>query len=214
MFIFSLLQNPLLTIIYLGAIILSITIHEFAHAFVADRCGDDTARLEGRLSINPFAHLDPIGTILLLLVGFGWGKPVPINIRNFRNKGDETKVALAGIVANILLALVLALPIRLALLNGQLIESSLLLMTLNLVINLNINLAAFNILPIPPLDGSHLIESLLSAEARMTYAMIGPFVLLILLVSNFIPGLSLISIIIEPIVRALSFLIKGVPDIF
>ena len=211
MLILGLLQNPLYFVAFVVALILGITVHEFAHAWVANRSGDPTARVEGRLTLNPFAHLDPLGTLFLFLVGFGWGRPVPINPIYFRNKSDELKVAFAGIVMNILAALILAIPIRIALMHGQLIESSMILSFLDIIVELNIILAAFNLLPIPPLDGSHLVEYFLSDQAKQTYNQFGPYLLISLVLLDKISPTSIIMSVMEPIIRFLSFLVSGSP---
>jgi len=209
MLLLGLLQNPLLFLAYIVALIVGITVHEFAHAWMAHRCGDDTAKFEGRLTLNPFAHLDPLGTIMLFLVGFGWGKPVPINPNNMNKKSDELKVAFAGIATNIILALILAIPIRIALMQGQLIESSAILSFINVIIDLNIILATFNLLPIPPLDGSHLVEYFLNRESKFAFQRIGPFVLIGILIAQAATGIPILTTIMEPIIRLLSLLIKG-----
>lgn len=211
MLILGLLQNPLYFIAFIVALMVGITVHEFAHAWMANRAGDPTARIEGRLSLNPFVHLDPLGTLFLFLVGFGWGRPVPINPIYLRKKSDELKVAFAGIGTNILVALILAIPIRIALMHGQLIESSPILSFLDIIVELNIILAAFNLLPIPPLDGSHLIEYFLNDHAKQTYNFIGPYLLIGLVLLDRISGTSIIMTIMEPIVRFLSFLVSGTP---
>lgn len=209
MLLLGLIQNPFLFLAYIVALIVGITVHEFAHAWMAHRCGDNTAKFEGRLTLNPLAHLDPLGTVMLFLVGFGWGKPVPINPSNMRNKSDELKVAFAGIVTNILLAMVLAIPIRIALMQGVLIESSALLSFLNIIIDLNIILATFNILPIPPLDGSHLVEYFLNRESKYAYQTVGPFILIGVLIAENVTHISIIHPIMEPIIRLLSLIVKG-----
>lgn len=211
MLILGLLQNPLYFIAFVVALIVGITVHEFAHAWVAYRAGDPTARIEGRLSLNPFVHLDPLGTLFLFMVGFGWGRPVPINPIYFRNKSDELKVAFAGIVTNILVALILAIPIRIALMHGQLIESSVVLSFLNIMVELNIILAAFNLLPIPPLDGSHLVEYFLNNQAKQAYNQFGPYLLIGLVLLDRISNTSIIMTVMEPIVRFISFLVSGSP---
>lgn len=211
MLILNLIQNPLYFAAFIFALAIGITIHEFAHAFVADRSGDPTARLEGRLSLNPIAHLDPLGTIFLFLAGFGWGKPVPINPNNFRHKSDELKVAFAGIVANLLFALILAIPIRVALLQGQTIESSVYLSVINIIVDINLVLATFNLIPIFPLDGSHLVEYILgdNYSAKATYQQIGPYLLLGLIILGQLSGQSVIFTIMEPVLRLFSLLTKG-----
>ena len=132
MLILSLLNgNVAYALIFITALLISLTIHEFAHALVATKLGDPTAKFEGRLTLNPIAHLDPVGTILLLLVGFGWGKPVPINPRYFKQNSDEVKVALAGIVSNLILAIILSIPLRALLASETGADSSLLVVFLS-----------------------------------------------------------------------------------
>lgn len=209
MLIAELYQNPLLLTAFLFGLLLAITVHEYAHAWMANRCGDDTARLMGRLTLNPLAHLDPLGTIFLLLVGFGWGKPVPVNTNRLNQKSDEIRVALAGIVTNLALALVLAIPIRIAILTGHPIDSNPFLSFLNIVVDINIILAAFNILPIPPLDGSHLVEYFMSEETKFHFHQYGPFILLTLLIFDRLSNFSIIYTIMEPLIRIFSMIVKG-----
>lgn len=209
MLLTQLFQNPTYFAAVLVGLVVGITIHEFSHAWVAHRCGDDTAKLEGRVTLNPFAHLDPIGTLFLFIAGFGWGKPVPINSRNFNHKNDELKVAFAGIIANITLAFLLAIPIRIALYQGQIIEHSPLLVFLDIVIQINLILATFNLLPIPPLDGSHLIEYFMSEEAKYKFERYGIYILLSIILLERIIDTSIIFSLMEPIFRFISFIVKG-----
>lgn len=209
MLLTNLFQNPLYVLAFFIAVLFGITVHEFAHAWVAYKSGDSTAKYMGRLTLNPFAHLDPLGTLMLLIIGFGWGKPIPINPHNFNKKSDELKVAFAGIVVNILVALILAIPIRLALLHGIAIESSAGLSFLNFVVEINLILAAFNLLPIFPLDGSHLVEYFLSESAREEFQTVGPYILFGLVALNYITNISIFSYLMEPILRLLSLLTKG-----
>lgn len=203
-------QLPLISFaaIIIG-ILVGVTVHEYAHAFIALRNGDPTAKYEGRLSLNPFAHLDLSGTIMLLLVGFGWGKPVPINPNNFRDKNSELRVSFAGIIANIILAFIIALPIRIANMRGILIDSSPILVFLNGIVEINLVLAAFNLIPIPPLDGSHLIEHFMSEEQKYTFQTIGPTILIGLILLSFVTNFSFFQIIVEPVVRFLSAIVEG-----
>lgn len=142
-------------LISLPILLIVITVHEFAHALVADRLGDPTPRLAGRLSLNPIAHIDPIGLLMLIIVRFGWAKPVPINPYNFRNpRQGNLMVSLAGPVSNFLFAWVLAiiyrtLPLAIGGLPSQL---------LSYAIWISLSLGVFNLIPIPPLDGSHILE--------------------------------------------------------
>ncbi len=136
------------------SLVIVITIHEFSHAWVANALGDPTAKLAGRISLNPLAHLDPIGVLMLFFVHIGWGKPVPVNDRYFSNaKRDTTLTALAGPFSNLLLALILMIPLKyldnfLPGLVKNLLQS---------LFDVSVVLFAFNILPFPPLDGSKII---------------------------------------------------------
>ena len=156
-------------------VLIAITFHEFAHAFVADRLGDDTARREGRLSLNPLDHLDPIGTVLLLFAGFGWGKPVHVNPRNYTRKMSmekgEALVSIAGPVMNFILAIIFAIVyygiVKLASLSF--LDSEMGGIVLDLIgatVSINIGLGLFNLIPLPPLDGSKVIMPLLPYKAK------------------------------------------------
>lgn len=189
---------------FIAALLVALTIHEFAHALVATRLGDPTAKLEGRLTLNPIAHLDPVGTIFLLLVGFGWGKPVPINPGYFKQKSDEIKVALAGIISNLILAIILVVPLRALLASGTGADSSLLVVFLSLTVLMNIVLAVFNILPIPPLDGSHVVEYFLSDEAKYQYQLAGPYLLIGFIAFDYLGNTSIITSLVESAVRLIA----------
>ena len=140
------------------ALALGITVHEFAHAYRADQAGDPTPRLNGRISLNPLDHYDPIGTTLILLVGFGWGKPVPVNHFLFRNpRRDEIMVSLWGPLSNLITAAVLAIPIRLHF-------AGVYATPLVTMIELQLILAIFNLIPVYPLDGSHILSALLPVD--------------------------------------------------
>ncbi|MGA3163728.1 MAG: site-2 protease family protein [Verrucomicrobiota bacterium] len=153
---------------YLGLIVL-LTFHEFSHAWTALKCGDDTARLQGRCSLNPIVHIDPIGTVVLPLmmiflpfgVGrfmIGWAKPVPVNVYNLRNgRWDDILVSMAGPAMNLLLAVGLVALARIALLFGSGIAINLFLQ----MASLSLLLCFFNLIPIPPLDGSHVLRNLI-----------------------------------------------------
>ncbi len=212
MLILSLLQSPLdFVAVLVGFLLVGITIHEFAHAWVANKCGDPTAKMEGRLSLNPLDHLDPVGTILFFIIGFGWGKPVPINPRFLKNKRDELKVAIAGIIANLLMATILSIPIRIASVKGIVIDTEPVLLFLRKIVEINVVLAAFNILPIPPLDGSHFVEYFLDEEGKFKFQFYGQYALLGLIVFDFITGKSIILAIMEPIMRIMLFFVSGLP---
>lgn len=208
--IFSLIQSPIdFLAVVVGFLVIGITVHEFAHAYVADRFGDPTARLSGRVSLNPLAHLDPIGTIIFFLVGFGWGKPVPLNPHYLHKRSDELKVAIAGIATNLLVAAILAIPLRIATMQGVMIESNIYLLFLKKVVEINVLLAAFNILPFPPLDGSHFIAYFMSEESKLKFYSYGQYLLLGVILYDMLTGNSIIFSIIEPIMRGMLFVVSG-----
>lgn len=147
-----LFSNPLMFVVVFGGIILAIGLHEAAHCFMADYLGDPTPRSLGRLTLNPLAHLDPLGTMVILVTGsFGWGKPAPFDPYNLRDpRRDTALIALAGPASNILIA------IGLSVLFHSLSNLSL-LSVLSYLIRLNLGLAIFNLIPVPPLDGSKIM---------------------------------------------------------
>jgi len=168
MLIFNLISNPWQFIGFIIALLVAITIHEASHAWMANFYGDPTAKLHGRLSLNPFVHLDLFGTIFLLLAGFGWGKPVPVNPNNFKNpKLDNLTVSLAGPMSNFLLAAGLGLLYRFFVFPAVLSELLILIIFFNLV------LMIFNLLPIPPLDGSKVLALFLREETYLFFQQIG-----------------------------------------
>ncbi len=170
--------NPLALALILVAVVVATTCHEFAHAFVADRLGDPTARHLGRLRLNPLAHLDVLGTLFFVLFGFGWAKPVPVNPGNFANpRQGMLQVALAGPLANVTVAFLLGVIARfVAPADSPLVQE--LLATLAWI---NVILAVFNLIPIPPLDGSRILEALLPARHAYGYARFQPYGVVVLL---------------------------------
>ena len=182
MLINLLLEQPLVFFLVVASLIISISIHEFAHAKVADILGDNTARLLGRVTLNPKAHLDLVGSLMLLFAGFGWGKPVPFNPVNLKNpKRDSALIAFAGPLSNFFLAGVLSIFIRLVGINS--ILGSFLYFT----IFYNIVLGVFNLIPVHPLDGFKIVAGLLPPNLYIQWmqtSQYGVFLLLILLVTN------------------------------
>lgn len=197
-------------LIWIIAFAITITIHEAAHAYMADKLGDPTARAEGRLTLNPIAHYDPVGTTLLLalvvmraigipVIPFGWAKPVPIDPYNLKSRGDLAKISLAGPGANFLLALALSFVVKLT---GTEFVFNLLFP----VILLNVSLAIFNLVPVYPLDGGKVLSAVLSKKDARTFDFFmeryGVFVLFFLIFPIF-GGESLINTIIIPIIGAI-----------
>lgn len=194
----------------LPGIIIGLTVHEFCHAYIAYRCGDSTARDQGRVSFNPIKHIDPLGFILLILVGFGWAKPVQFTESNLGNpKTDVIKIALAGPISNALLAMLLtivySLLIFLRVFNYS--ETSVFLRDmLTYAILINWGLFVFNLIPIPPLDGSHLITHPLRKYPNIYLGLYryGTMVLFGILMLD-----SFLKIELLPIVPVIKFLAGG-----
>ncbi|MBI4032612.1 site-2 protease family protein [Candidatus Berkelbacteria bacterium] len=200
MLLSTLFTDPIAVLAFASALVIGISVHEFAHAFVADKLGDPTARHQGRVTLNPLAHLDPLGSVMLFIAGFGWGRPVPVNPRNFERPAlDELLVALAGPVSNFLTAAVLGLLYQLT---GGLSEVwSVLLL---LVIQINLFLMVFNLIPIPPLDGSKLFRVFLGEAAfRALEALSLPLIIGLLILLRSTPLGETLSSLVETLTRVL-----------
>lgn len=216
MHIFALLQQfgPAFAVAFLVAIVAAITVHEWAHAFTATKLGDDTPRLYGRVTLDPRAHIDPMGAILFLLVGFGWGKTVLYNPVRLKGRLDELWIALAGPAINLIFALLCNLAVLGLISFAAQVGSAPLwvgnfIAILRLIADINVILAAFNLLPIPPLDGSSIIATFWP-QYRSLFA--GSFGLIILLALLFFPttnGVSLLSTIIDPVLRFFTLITLG-----
>lgn len=172
-----------MTVLLVVSLLIALTLHEAAHAFVAYRLGDDTAKNEGRLTLNPLAHLDPIGTLALIFFKIGWGKPVPVNPNNFKRPAfDNFLVALSGPATNLILGVIAAIVLRYS---GT---ESLATSFFSLFIVLNIFLMIFNLLPIPPLDGSKVWHLILNDESYYALERMGPIVLVAVLFFSYSYG--------------------------
>lgn len=198
-----LFTDPRMFLFWIIALVVAVTIHEFSHAFAADKLGDPTPRIQGRLTLNPLAHLDPLGTLMLLLVRFGWGRPVqfdPFNLANPRR--DAAIISFAGPASNLILASLLALFFRLSVNFNQV--PLLVFEILAPIIYLNVLLAVFNLVPIHPLDGGKILVWLLPPELARDWDRILQqygLALLLILVLPLFNGASLVSIIISPTIN-------------
>ena len=195
-------------ILLIPMLVFALVFHEFSHAWVANKLGDPTARYSGRLTLNPLAHLDPFGSLMILFVGFGWAKPVPVDSRYLANpRVDMMKIAIAGPAANLLLAFVGGTIIRTGLVDG-----SITLMILLRFTQINIMLAVFNMIPIPPLDGSQIFSGIMSRKnPELVYKlqMYGPQILLGLFMIGYFTKFSPIWIVMSPFVNFFLFLFAG-----
>lgn len=201
--------------------LMAITCHEVSHGFVADKLGDNTARRMGRLTLNPIRHLDILGTLMVFIIGIGWAKPVPVNFNNLGNpKRDMIWVAAAGPITNFSIAFLSAMLMRgiLAIAEGisggmtaMFIEPIVLMLAFSVYINLL--LAIFNLIPVPPLDGGRVAVGLLPNRQAMLYSRIEPFGMIIILALIFLPDLlhlpSIFEYVISPILNAGIHLVAG-----
>lgn len=213
---------PLLMALVGFALIVGITVHEFSHAFLAYRMGDWTGKRLGRLTLNPKAHLDPLGTLLLFVVGFGWGKPVPVNVHAL-NQGRRAMalVAAAGPLSNVVIAFLIAIPFKLGVLDWQspgvldissVGSSEMFSTVLIFIIYLNLLLAVFNLLPFFPLDGSKILMGLLPesmSESMERLERFGPILLLIVIILDYMTGMGILWGFLGPIVNYLISVATG-----
>ena len=212
-------------LIYMVVLLFAISAHEAAHAWMSNRFGDDTARLLGRITLNPTAHIDPIGTLLIPIVGFvlgnvggpagnipliGWGKPTPVNPLRWRNKDlANVMVSAAGILANLIIATCAFFILKVMLMTGgfSALPESLrepVLLFLRFFLTMNVSLAVFNLLPFPPLDGSKILETFLPASARPMLEMMEQFGFVILMILIYI---GFFNAIISPVMRFVYYLL-------
>jgi len=211
--------------IYMVVLLLAISAHEAAHAWMSNRFGDDTARLLGRITLNPAAHIDPIGTLLIPIASFiigsmggpvaripliGWGKPTPVNPLRWRNKDlANVMVSAAGIMANLFIAIVTFVIFKVLLMTGadEAIPESMrepVVILLQYLLTMNISLAVFNLLPFPPLDGSKILETFLPASAQPILAVLEQYGYLILMMLIYI---GVFRAIINPVMNFVYYLL-------
>lgn len=193
-----LVQNPIAFIIFMAGLLMSISVHEFSHCFVTDKLGDPTPRLKGRLTLNPLAHLDPIGTLAIVLTGFGWGKAAPYDPYNLKEPVRDTAlIAAAGPASNLLIATFLAILLRLGF-GGEFFA----LFSVQLIF-INVALALFNLLPVYPLDGGKIMRALLPHQASLEYEDVMSrygTVILIMMVFPWAGGQSAVSALLRPVI--------------
>ena len=201
-----LIKDPLAFVILSALLLYSVIFHELAHGWVAYKMGDPTAKWLGRLTLNPIKHLDPIGTLMLLFIGFGWAKPVPVNIGNI--PGDKRRrglilVSAAGITANIIFAFIALLLLRLISAEPSGMAGQVLL----LLAHINIILAAFNLIPIPPLDGSKILMGFAPESVNRVLSQIEPFGFFIVI------GLLYLHVL-DPLINLFQYIILALISIF
>ncbi len=199
-------------VMMLPGIIVGLSFHEYAHALVAVKCGDPTPKNMGRLTVNPMAHVDPIGLVCLMFAGFGWGVPVQVNPRNFKHpRRDELLVASAGVIMNFIIAVVFAGLISLIvsfvpqLAVGKL--GSVIMNIFTYAIQINLVLLVFNLIPIPPLDGFNIVTELFSLRNTKFYYIVYQYGFIILLGLIFF---NVVDLVLSPLVRILYTFIMGI----
>ena len=199
------IQNFLQMLISVPFILLCLTLHEFAHGWVAYKMGDDTAKNAGRLTPNPLRHIDPLGAICMLIFKFGWAKPVPVNPYNFKKAGAKgiVWVSLAGPVSNFIAAFVTMLVTFIIVLSGVAEPQGTVTQCLMLFATINIGLAVFNLIPVPPLDGSKVLMYFLPFKSKMWIDRNQQFISLIFIMLIILPvgNISIVSAVISPIIN-------------
>ena len=199
---------PEVLVLLIPVLLFALVFHEFSHGWVANKLGDPTAKYSGRLTLNPMAHLDLFGSLMILFVGFGWAKPVPVDSRYLANpRTDMMKIAFAGPASNLLLAFIAGSLIRLSGNMGAL--SSMLIM----FVQINIMLAVFNMIPIPPLDGSQIFSGLIirhNPDLVVKLQIYGPQILMGLILFGMLTSVSPIWWLMSPFVNFFMFLFVGI----
>jgi len=199
-------------ILLIPTLMFALSFHEFAHAWMASKCGDNTAARKGRLTLNPMAHLDIMGSMMILFVGFGWAKPVPVDPRNLKDpRKDMMKVAAAGPISNLLLAMLAGMVWRL--LGGTgLLSNSIFPVLIFYFTQINIALAVFNLIPVAPLDGSQIFSGyLMKINPQLAWKIqsYGPQVLFGLILFGYITGFSILWLVMKPFVNFFMLLFIG-----
>jgi Zn-dependent protease len=198
---------PEVLVLLIPVLLFALVFHEFSHAWVANKLGDPTARYAGRLTLNPMAHLDPIGGLMILFVGFGWAKPVPVDIRYLSNpRVDMMKIAFAGPASNLILAFIGGTILRLNFVHGTMA------MMIMFFTQINIMLAVFNMIPIAPLDGSQIFSGLLirtNPELVRNLQIYGPQILMGAILIGYFTPISPIWWFMGPFVKFFLFLFAG-----
>jgi len=194
------------------ALVIAISVHEFSHALSAYRLGDNTAKNQGRLTLNPKAHLDPMGTIMIVFAGFGWGRPTPVSPWNLRigEKAGMAVVSVAGPISNVIVALITGIIFQVYMNSGtDSIQVARILLT---VIQLNLVLAIFNLLPIAPLDGFKIVLGLLPRDAALSFAKTeryGMMILVLIIMGDVFLNLGILGRVISPVISFLMRLVIG-----
>ena len=203
-------------VLLLPSLLFALSFHEFAHAYMAYKLGDETAARMGRLTINPIAHIDPMGALMILFVGFGWSKPVPVNSMNLRNpRTDMMKVAFAGPASNLLLALAGGIIIRFMGFQTYygLMVAGVIPQLLAFFVQINIMLAVFNMIPIPPLDGSQIFAGIIARknpDLAYKIQMHGPKVLMGVILLGMLTNIHILGWVITPFLKVFMYLFAGI----
>ncbi len=203
MLLSTLFQSPLSFVIFVGVLLITLAVHEYAHARAAEELGDPTARLMGRLTLNPLAHLDPIGSLMILLVGFGWGKPVPFDPYNLKNpRKDSAIISIVGPISNFVMAIIGAVLLRVLMSVDMGVLSSLAILVLPFFIQINLVLGLFNLLPFAPLDGFKVVAGIIPEDQTREWYSLEKYGFLFLLafILPLMGNRSMLDIVLDPAV--------------